>query len=94
LWPFVCAFYVSALVAAGEHALAEQKLLALTELVRPSRAANKRFGFNEWLDAQTAVPRGQDWQGWSAAMFLYAAECVASRSTPFFDRSRQAAQPR
>lgn len=94
LWPFVCAFYVSALVAAGEYTLAEQKLLALTELVRPSRAVSKRFGFNEWLDAQSAVPRGQDWQGWSAAMYLYAAACVASRSTPFFDRSRQEAQAR
>lgn len=88
LWPFVCGFYVAALVAAGRYELAEQKLAALAELVRPTRLVNKRFGFNEWLDAQSAVPRGQDWQSWSASMFLYAAECVARRSTPFFDIMR------
>ena len=32
IWPFVCGFYVAALVAAGKNELAEKKLLALTEL--------------------------------------------------------------
>ena len=29
------------------------------------------FGFNEWHKAQTGAASGQDWQTWSAAMFLY-----------------------
>ena len=31
---------------------------------------------------------GQDWQSWSAAMYLYAAACVEQKSTIFFDRLR------
>jgi len=90
VWPFVCGFWVSALVAAGRHELAREKLIALAEVVRPARVANKQFGFNEWLHAQDGLPRGQDWQTWSASMFLYAAECVARRSTPYFDMMRTA----
>jgi len=88
IWPFVCGFYVAALVAAGRHRLAEKKLLALTELVRPSRDANVDFGFNEWLRAQDGTPQGEDWQSWSAAMYLYAATCVEQRKTPFFNQIR------
>jgi hypothetical protein len=88
LWPFVCGFYVAALVAANRHELAKEKLLSLAELVRPTRIVNRSFGFNEWLHAPDGEPRGQDWQSWSASMFLYAAECVARNSTPFFDSMR------
>ncbi len=31
---------------------------------------------------------GQDWQTWSAAMYLYAAQCVETRTTPFFEAMR------
>jgi Alkaline and neutral invertase len=89
IWPFVCGFYVAALVAAGQQRLAEQKLLALTELVRPARKAKVSFGFNEWIKAQDGQVRGQDWQSWSAAMYLYAAECVSRGKTPFFDELRR-----
>jgi len=34
--------------------------------------------------AQTGKPIGRDWQTWSAAMFLYAHECVATQTTPYF----------
>jgi hypothetical protein len=88
VWPFVCGFYVAALVAAGRFALAEKKLLALTDLVKPTRVARVPYGFNEWFKAQDGKPRGQDWQTWSASMYLYAAECVATRHTPFFDEIR------
>ncbi|MES1176567.1 MAG: glycoside hydrolase 100 family protein [Myxococcales bacterium] len=88
IWPFIGGFWVAALVAAGRHELATAQLLALTELVRPTRVVNRAWGFNEWLDARDGTPRGQDWQSWSAAMFLFAAECVARRSTPFFDALR------
>jgi hypothetical protein len=90
VWPFVCGFYVAALVAAGRFSLAEEKLMTLTELVQRPRDARVPYGFNEWFKAQDGKPRGQDWQTWSAAMYLYAAECVASRHTPFFDDIRGA----
>ncbi len=32
---------------------------------------------------------GQDWQTWSAALYLYAAKCVEERKTPIFDEIRR-----
>ncbi|MCJ7778139.1 MAG: hypothetical protein MUP16_07495 [Sedimentisphaerales bacterium] len=89
IWPFVCGFYIAALVAAEKYKLAEKKLLALTELVRSARKADVEFGFNEWHRAQDGVPRGEDWQSWTAAMYLYAAKCVEEKRTPFFEEIRQ-----
>jgi hypothetical protein len=91
VWPFVCGFYVAALVAAAKYALAEKKLAALAELVRPAREAKVEFGFNEWLRAQDGSPQGEDWQSWSAAMYLYAATCVEQKRTPFFEVLRRRA---
>jgi len=88
IWPFVSAFYIAAIVATGRFRLAEEKLTALTELVQPARKAKVNYGFNEWLRAQDGIPQGQDWQTWSAAMYLYAAICVEQRTTPFFDEIR------
>ena len=88
VWPFVCGFYVAALVAAGRYRLAEERLQSLTRLVRPAREAQVEFGFNEWIRAQDGLPSGHDWQSWSASMYLYAADCVERRRTPFFDRIR------
>jgi hypothetical protein len=88
VWPFVCGFYVAALVAAGRHQLAEKKLAALARLVKPARAADVEFGFNEWCRAQDGTPQGEDWQSWSAAMYLYAAACVEQKRTPFFHEIR------
>ena len=88
VWPFVCGFYIAAIVAAGKFRLAEKKLIALTNLVRSSREANVDFGFNEWFRAQDGSPRGQDWQSWSAAMYLYAAISVEQKRTLFFDEIR------
>jgi hypothetical protein len=89
VWPFVCGFYIAALVAAGRFHLAEQRLLTLTELVKKAREAPVDFGFNEWYRAQDGTPQGQDWQSWSAAMYLYAAFCVEQKRTPFFDEIRE-----
>jgi hypothetical protein len=47
------------------------------------------FGFNEWHRAQDGTAQGEDWQSWSAAMYLYAAACVEKRTTPFFDKLRR-----
>jgi len=89
VWPFICGFYVAALVAAGRQQLAEKKLIALTEMVRPARQAEVEFGFNEWHRAQDGTPQGEDWQSWSAAMYLYASACVEQKRTPFFNEVRQ-----
>jgi hypothetical protein len=89
IWPFICGLYIAALVAAERFRLAEHKLQSLTQLVQPARNAEVAFGFNEWLKAQDGTPRGQDWQSWSAAMYLYAETCVRERRTPFFEEIRR-----
>jgi hypothetical protein len=86
IWPFVCGFYIAALLAAEKYELAMEKLIALTKLVKKAQNNELEFGFNEWHKAQDGQVRGQDWQTWSAAMYLYAAECVEQKQTPFFDR--------
>jgi hypothetical protein len=85
IWPFVCGFYIAALVAARKYRLAEEKLLALTKIIMISTQKNLDYGFNEWLKAQDGKPMGQDWQTWSAALYLYAAYCVEEKATPFFN---------
>jgi pentatricopeptide repeat protein len=32
---------------------------------------------------------GNDWQTWSASMYLYAAKCVEEKRTPLFDEMRK-----
>jgi len=88
IWPFICGFYVAALVAAKRYSLAAEKLDALTDLIRISATGTVSYGFNEWIKAQDGKPMGQDWQTWSAALYLYAAKCVEERRTPFFDEMR------
>ncbi len=85
IWPFVCGFYIAALVGAKKYNLAEEKLLALTKIIKLSTQNKLDFGFNEWLKAQDGKPMGQDWQTWSAALYLYAANCVEEKITPFFN---------
>ncbi len=89
VWPFICGFYVAAAVAAGRPRLGRRKLAALTELVRPAREKDVQFGFNEWFRAQDGTPCGQDWQTWSAAMYVYAAACVEAGATPLLDDVRR-----
>jgi hypothetical protein len=91
IWPFICGYYIAACVAAGRHELAQTRLDALALLVKPWHENETDWGFNEQIKAQTGKPIGRDWQTWSAAMFLYAAKCVESRSTPWFDEIRNAA---
>jgi hypothetical protein len=88
IWPFICGFYVAALVAAKKYRLAEEKLLALTEIIRAAKNKRLNFGFNEWLKAQNGQPMGQNWQTWSAALYLYAVKCVEEKRPPFFDEMR------
>lgn len=88
IWPFICGFYIAALVAAKRYKLAAEKLSILTQYIILSNSGNLDFGFNEWLKAQDGKPMGQDWQTWSAALYLYAAACVEEKRTPFFDEIR------
>ena len=86
IWPFICGLYVAALVSAKKYNLAEKKLFALTALMKLSDNNKLEFGFNEWIKAQDGKPMGQDWQTWSAAMYLYAAKCVEEQKVPFFQK--------
>ena len=88
IWPFICGFYVAALVATKRYTLAKKKLGALTHSIKISNTGSVDFGFNEWLKAQDGMPMGQDWQTWSAALYLYAVKCVEEKGTPFFDEIR------
>lgn len=88
IWPFICGFYVAALVAAKKHKLAMEKLVEFTRIIKISNKNGLDFGFNEWIKAQDGKPKGQAWQTWSAALYLYAVKCVEDKSTPFFDEIR------
>jgi hypothetical protein len=88
IWPFICGFYVAALVAAKRFELAGEKLMALTDIIKKSNSGNVEFGFNEWLKAQNGKAMGQNWQTWSAALYLYAVKCVEEKRTPYFDTIR------
>ncbi len=89
IWPFIVGFYIAALVAAKRYKLAEEKLIEFTKCVKLSRSEELQFGFNEWIKAQNGKPMGQDWQTWSASMYLYAAKCVEEKRTPFFEEMRK-----
>jgi hypothetical protein len=88
IWPFICGVYIAALVAAKRYSLAMEKLVALTLCIKLSNTGNVEFGFNEWIKAQDGMPMGQEWQTWSAALYLYAVKCVEEKRTPFFDEIR------
>ena len=88
IWPFICGIYIAALVAAKRYRLAGEKLLSLTQAIRASSSGEVDFGFNEWLKARDGKPAGQDWQSWSAALYLYAVKCVEEKRTPFFEEMR------
>jgi hypothetical protein len=89
IWPFICGFYIAALVAAKRYALAREKLTVLTQCITRSNGGSLEFGFNEWIKAQDGEPMGQNWQTWSAALYLYAVTCVEEKRTPFFDEMRE-----
>lgn len=89
IWPFTCGIYIAALVAVKEYKLAESKLLILTRLIEKSRIEPVKYGFNEWIKSQTGKPMGQDWQTWSASLYLYACQCVEEKRTPYFDTIRE-----
>lgn len=84
IWPFIGGFYVAALVAAGRHERAAEALARLAELNRQGVASE--WEFNEWAHGQSGRPMGFARQSWSAAMYIYAHECVRRGEPPFFER--------
>jgi hypothetical protein len=58
-------------------------------MVRLSQNPKLDFGFNEWIKAQDYSTRGQDWQTWSAAMYLYAVTCIEKGKVLFFNSEYQ-----
>ncbi len=90
VWPFAVGFYIAALVAVGWHDRARDRLLYFTRLVKAAHNQELKYGFNEWFNARSGLPSGNDWQSWSASMYIYAAACVATRTTPLFDECRAA----
>jgi hypothetical protein len=92
IWPFACGFYVAALVAAGQRALAEQQLIALTALCSRKKDEHLEFGFNGWIRASDGQAMGEDWQYLSASVYLYAARCVELGRTPVFEAVRSQTQ--
>ena len=89
IWPFICGLYIAALVAAKKFDLAKEKLLELTSFIKQPNNQDLEYGFNEWHKAQTGKPMGQNWQTWSASLYLYAANCVETGKTPYFDKLRE-----
>lgn len=86
IWPFTVGFYVVALIKLGLLEEAKRTLGSLAELVVGSEDPDLTFGFNEWYKAQTGEPGGHDWQTWSAATFIYAAECLKNEKVLFLDQ--------
>ena len=58
IWPFVCGFYIAALVAAKRFKLARVKLIELTHSIKISNDGSDRYGFNEWIKAQDGKTYG------------------------------------
>ena len=80
-WPLVGGFHVAALVAAGRLDRARATLERLAAMNRQGRAGE--WEFNEWFHGRSGRPMGMARQSWSAAMYLYAHECVRRGACPF-----------
>jgi GH15 family glucan-1,4-alpha-glucosidase len=88
VWPFVGGFYIAALVKMNKHEQAEKELirLAKADLQEMSiRKKRKTHGMNEWLQGATGEPRGEPYQAWTAAMYIYAHECVKQKKAIYFE---------
>ncbi|HMQ33722.1 MAG TPA: glycoside hydrolase 100 family protein [Chloroflexaceae bacterium] len=82
-WPFIGGFYVAALVRAGRHAEAARQLGRLAEMCRQGRQGE--WEFNEWFHGRSGRPMGFAGQSWSAAMYIFAHDAVASGRVGVFD---------
>lgn len=82
IWPFVGGFYVAALVKAGRQEDAQR---ALENLAAANYKGKKfKWEFNEWLHGITGNPMGKEKQAWSAAMYIFAYQCVKRNKVELF----------
>jgi glycogen debranching enzyme len=88
IWPMIGGFHVAALIKHHWISEAERLLNALAEA--NYQAANRHWGFNEWMHGESGHPMGFDQQAWSAAMYLYAEHAVHDQQLPLFDGLRRA----
>lgn len=82
IWPFVGAFYVSALVKQKKFAEA-RKALELLEKAN-KLGAKKEWEFNEWINPITKEASGSSHHAWSAGGYLFAEASVEKKKVPFF----------
>ena len=77
VWPFVGGFLVAALAKAG---LVRESVTALHRLALANHLSEETapWGFHEWIDSNTGIPRGTPRQSWNAASFIYAHKKVYS----------------
>ncbi len=74
VWPYVGAFYLLALMKAGEK---EKSLAELKRLAEANKAGRrKEWEFNEWLHGKTGEPLGQSGQSWNAGAYIVAYEKI------------------
>lgn len=83
-WPFIGGFYVAALVKAGRLTEGRHQLERLAEMNRQSRFGGE-WEFNEWFHGESGKPAGFPGQSWSAALYLFAHECVRRGEVPVFN---------
>jgi GH15 family glucan-1,4-alpha-glucosidase len=83
IWPFVGGFHIAALVKVGWHDEARNLLGDLAAACRLGVRAE--WEFNEWLHGRTGHAMGFPYQAWSAGMYIYAYQAVASGETPLFN---------
>jgi glycogen debranching enzyme len=72
-WPFVGAFWVMALAAAGD---ARRARLALHAVAKANSTGG--WDFNEWFHGASGEPMGMSGQSWNAAAFLLADAALLS----------------
>lgn len=82
IWPFIGGFYVAALVRAGQLSKARQELESLAEANKQGLAGEWKFC--EWLDGVTGEATPNDFQAWSAGMYIFAYECVRRKRVIWF----------
>ncbi len=83
IWPFVGGFYVVALIKAGR--LKDAKLALEKLALANQQGIHNEWEFNEWLHGITGKPMGQEFQAWSAGMYIFAYECFKKNSLIFFN---------
>jgi GH15 family glucan-1,4-alpha-glucosidase len=83
IWPMIGGFHVATLVKRGWKQEAERMLVRLAAANHQGNRAS--WEFNEWMHGETGHPMGYTHQAWSAAMFLYAENAVATGRLPLFD---------